>query len=90
MCELCEERFASVAPIVDDTLTMQMQYAQDHPERTQGQRVSDLANEFLIMLWPTGLPAAVDPESETVTGVKNIALLLAAMTERALDLKRVN
>jgi hypothetical protein len=40
MCELCEERFASVAPIVDDTLTMQMQYAQDHPERTQ---VSELA-----------------------------------------------
>lgn len=82
MCHLCEERFASVTPIVDDTLTMQTQYAQDYPERTQGQRVSDLANQFLIMLTP------MEADPETVVAVKNLTLLLAAMTERALDLKR--
>lgn len=87
MCHLCEERFASVSPVVDETVSMQTVYRQDHPERTQGQRVSDLANVFLTMV---SLPVEPETSPNVVEAVKNMALLLAAMTERVMDLKRVN
>lgn len=83
MCVLCEERFATASRAVDEIIRTQEEYRELVPERTEGQRVSDLANVFL-----TGLVMTESTPISTVETIQNTALYLAAMTERILEMKR--
>lgn len=83
MCVLCEERFANASRAVDEIIRTQEEYREKVPERTEGQRVSDLANVFL-----TGLVMTESTPLSTVEIVQNTALYLAAMTERVMEMKR--
>lgn len=83
MCHLCEERFADAGKALDDILAVHTEMRRDFPQRTQGQRVSDVANMWLHDM---AFPPTTNPR--TIEAMQNIALYLAAMTERVLDLKR--
>lgn len=83
MCHLCEERAAYADTVIDVILETHQEYRAKEPGRTQGQRISDLANVFL-----SEMPVGEGLSPETVACVQDIALFLAAMTERVMDLKR--
>jgi hypothetical protein len=83
MCHLCDERLANANEACDEILDVQTEFREHFPERTHSQRVSDMAN-----MWLRDLPMHRDTPPETLTVVQNIALFLATMTERVIDLKR--
>ena len=83
MCHLCEGRFAEASKAVNHIIECQEEYREQVPERTQGQRVSDLANVFL-----NDLPLPPDTPPKSLQAIQNLALYLAGMTERVMEMKR--
>lgn len=82
MCVLCEERFAFANMAIEDILETHTEYSKHMPERTQSQRVTDIAN-----MWLSDLPFPENTNPKTVEAVQNMTLFLAAMTERVLDVR---
>jgi phosphosulfolactate synthase (CoM biosynthesis protein A) len=82
MCYLCDERLAYANKAVDEILDVQSEYCKRMPERTQAQRVSDMAN-----MWLTDMPFPANMSAETAERVQNLTLFLAAMTERVADVR---
>lgn len=80
MCYRCEERFADVGRIVDETIGLQTDYREMMTERSQAERVIDIAN-----IWLQGVPFAPDTPTEMTVVVQHLALLLSAMTERLME-----
>ena len=85
MCHLCEERFAVADAVVTEFVAAQEEYRGMVPDRTMGQRTSDLAN---VLLMDVPLPSNTQPKS--VVAVQDLALHLATAIERLAELKRAS
>lgn len=80
MCYRCEERFTDVRVIVDEAIALQTEYREMMTQRSQAERVIDIAN-----IWLQGVPFEDDTPPKMATVVQHLALLLSAMTERLME-----